>query len=141
MKKHIFIALAMAFAFSQTDAKKVLSHDEFDFWEKLTNYSISNNGRWGACAVNPQEGDGILYLYDTSTGKKIAIPRGDSPSFTADSKWAVVKIKPFFADTRKGKINKKKGFDLPQDSLDIVNLADGKVEKIGNVISYKIGKD
>lgn len=141
MKKHIFIALAMAFSFSQTDAKKVLSHDDFDFWEKLTNYSISNNGRWGACAVNPQEGDGILYLYDTSTGKKIAIPRGDSPSFTADSKWAVVKIKPFFADTRKGKIDKKKGFDLPQDSLAIVNLADGKIEKIGNVISYKIGKD
>lgn len=141
MKKQIFLSLALAFSISQADAKKILGHDDFDFWEKLTNYSVSNDGRWGACAVNPQEGDGILYLYETISGKKIEIPRGDSPSFTADSKWAVVKIKPYYAETRKGKIAKKKGFDLPQDSLAIVNLTTGKIEKIGNVISYKIGKD
>lgn len=141
MRKYTILIMTFLFAFTCLNAKKVLGHEDFDFWEKLTNYSISNNGRWAACAVNPQEGDGVLTLYDTSKGKKIEIERGYSPSFTADSKWAIVKIKPFFAETRKAKIAKKKGYDLPQDSLAIINLSTGKVEKIGNVISCKIGKD
>lgn len=141
MKKFFSIAMAALLLTGAANAKKALGHDDFDFWEKLTNNSVSNNGRWATFAVNPQEGDGVLSFYNTSTGMKIEIPRGYQPSFTADGKWGVAKIKPFYASTRKARIAKKKDFDLPQDSLAIVNLTTGKVEKIGNVISYKIGKD
>lgn len=46
--------------------------------------------------------------------------------------------KAVFPRDKKSKDRKKKKFDLPQDSLAIVNLATGKIEKIGNVISYAI---
>lgn len=140
MKKLFSIAMTALMLTGAVNAKKTLGHDDFDFWEKLTNNSVSNNGRWATFAVNPQEGDGVLSFYNTSTGAKIEIPRGYQPSFTADGKWGVAKIKPFYASTRQARIAKKKDFDLPQDSLAIVDLTTGKVEKIGNVISYKIGK-
>ncbi len=121
--------------------KKELDHTSFDDWKSVTNYGLTGNGEWAGYAVNPQEGDGILTIYNTRNGRKIDIPRGLNLSFTADGKYAVAVIKPFFQDVRKGKIEKKKDFDLPRDSLALIRLADLDVEKIGDVISYKIGKD
>lgn len=140
MKKTLMLAAALLLAGSM-QAKKTLGHEDFDSWEKLTNSAVSADGRWASFIVQPQEGDGTLTFYDTRRGRRIEIPRGYRPAFTADGKYAVALIKPFYSDTRKGKIAKKKGFDLPQDSLAIVDLATGKIEKAGRVISYKLGKD
>jgi len=123
------------------EGKRALDHDSFDGWKGVRNQAISHNGEWAAYAVNPQEGDGILTFYNTKSGKRIEIPRGASAQITADGKWGIALIKPHFTDTRKAKIDKKKGFDMPQDSLAIVNLTKGTIEKIADVISYKIGKD
>lgn len=138
MNKYI-LALAVIIAFS-LHAKKPLEHSAFDSWEKVTNHFISNDGRWASFSVNPQEGDGILTIRNTSTGKVINIPRGANVSFTADSRWAIAKIKPHFKDSRQAKIEKKKNFNLPQDSLAIVDLHHDIVTKIPLVTSYKIGK-
>ena len=142
MKKTVFIFAAIAFiAFGMKAEKKKLTHDDFDRWEKVTNNSVSNNGDWTAFAVNPQEGDGVLSFCNTKTAKKIDIPRGYSPKFTADSKWAIALIKAPFAETRQAKIEKKKDLKLPQDSLVVINLTTGELWKTPNVASYKIGKD
>lgn len=143
MNKTILAATAVMaiLATSLRAEKKVLNHDSFDDWKSVTNYSLSRNGEWAAYAVNPQEGDGEMTVYNTRNGKKTVLPRGYMPAFTADSRWCVARIKPFYAETRKQKIAKKKDFDLPQDSLAIIRLADLTVEKIGNVTSYKLAKD
>ena len=140
MKKVIVILSVALASYLCLNAKKVLDHSCFDGWKGVRISALSNNGKWAVYAVNPQEGDGILTFRNTSTGRQIEIPRGASPSFTADSKWGVALIKPFYADTRKAKIDKKKDFDMPQDSLAIVNLTTGGVQKIPNVLNYKVGK-
>ena len=122
-------------------AKKALDHSDFDAWKSVRNMSISNSGEWAAYIVQPQEGDGVLTLRNTRSGKEINVERGYMPRFTADSRWAVALIKPLYQQTRQAKIKKKKDFDAPQDSLAIVDLKSGTVEKIARVISYKIGKD
>lgn len=125
----------------QTSAKKVLSHEDFDAWKRARNYSLSNDGNWSAFAVVPQEGDATLTLYNTSTRKRIDIPRGYNPTFSADSRYAVALIKPLFAETRKAKIDGKKGLDLPQDTLIIVDLKTGDREKIPQVTGYTMGEN
>lgn len=135
-----FLIASMLFS-ANGAAKKVLNHTDFDRWEKTSNYGLSNNGEWAAFAVNPQEGDGMLYFHNTVKGTQIEVKRGYQPAFTADGKWAVALIKPFFGETRKAKILKKKDFDLPQDSLAIINLSTRHIEKIGDVISFKVPKD
>ena len=134
-------ALVAMASFATVNAKKVLDHTDFDAWKSVRNMPLSNSGEWASYVVQPQEGDGMLTLRNTRTGKEIVIDRGYSPRFSADSRWAVAMIKPFFKDSRQAKIDKKKDFDAPQDSMAIVDLKSGKIEKIARVISYKIGKD
>ena len=141
MKKTLLALSLMAGVFTASGVKKVLDHTDFDRWEKVTNHSLSNNGLWASYAVNPQEGDGTLYFYNTAKGNKIEIRRGYRPSFTADGNWAFALIKPYYEATRNAKIAKKKDFDLPQDSLAIINLKTGKVSRVGHVISYKAGRE
>lgn len=121
-------------------SKKPLDHDAFDSWQKLRNYEISNNGVWESFAVEPQEGDAILYFHNLKTGKNILVERGYKPAFSSDSKWSVSLIKPLYEESRKAKIDGKKDLKAPQDSLAIINLETGKIEKIGNVKTYQIGE-
>lgn len=121
-------------------AKKALDHSSFDDWKKVFNHSLSNDGTWAAYSINPQEGDGVLTLRNTKTGKEIIFHRGAEPTFSADSRYAVAKIIPPFQATRQAKIDKKKDFDLPQDSLAIVDLKQGVISKFPCVKSYKMGE-
>ncbi|MBJ2196338.1 S9 family peptidase [Barnesiella sp. CU968] len=137
---HIALIIAgFAVAGVATGTKKALDHTSFDNWKSVRNTGLSDSGEWAAYSVDPQEGDGCLYFYNTRTKKQIAIPRGYQASFTADGKWGISLVKAEYAKTRKAKIDKKKDLDLPQDSLAIVNLSTGGVEKIAYVLSYKIG--
>ncbi|MDE6218164.1 MAG: hypothetical protein K2F64_04100, partial [Muribaculaceae bacterium] len=144
MKRILTPLLATGLLFSGIlglNAKKTLSHEDFDGWQRVQNYSLSRDGRWAAYAEVPQEGDATLYFYNTGGKRTIVINRGYKPSFTADGRYGVALIKPFFADTRKAKIDKKKGYDMPQDSLAIIDLRTGDVEKIASVKDYAIGKE
>lgn len=142
MKKLLPIAALLlgAASIAAVAEKKPLDHDAFDSWKSVKVLPLSNNGDWSAFTIDPQEGDGVLVLRNNRKGTRIEIPRGYKPSFSADSRYAVALIKAPFAETRQAKIKKKKDFDLPQDSLAIVDLRTGKVEKIGNVSSYLTGE-
>lgn len=138
----IFLLLVPALmAFINLSAKKTLSHEDFDSWQKVNNIGVSNNGEWMVFSVNPQEGDGILTFQNTINNKKIDIERGYQPKISADSKWGFALIKPFYGETRTAKIKKTPSHEMPADSLAVINFKTGKVTKIPNVTSYKIGKD
>lgn len=141
MKKILTILGITALGLTALNAKKVLDHSSFDDWKSVRISDLSRNGQWAAYEVNPQEGDGELTLRNTQNGKTICIPRGYKPAFTADSKYAVALIKPFFADTRQAKIDKKKDLDMPQDSLAMINLSSMKITKVPMVTQYKLAKD
>ena len=141
MRNMILPLLLLGAATASIGAKKPLDHNSFDSWKEAVNHSFSRNGRWCAFSVNPQEGDGLLTFYDTRSGKRIDIERGYRPAFTADGKWGVALIKPWFENTRQARIDKKKDFDLPQDSLALIDLASGKIQKIADVLSYRLGKE
>lgn len=144
MKKRIsvkwLIACLVTVCFIGADAKKPLDHDALDSWAKLRNYFLTNNGEWNVAAIAPGAGDARLIFTNTRNGKEIVLERGYKPAFSSDSQWAVALIKPLYEDTRKAKIDGKKDLGLPQDSLAIINLKTGRVEKIANVKSFEIGK-
>ena len=121
--------------------KKMLDHTSFDMWESVSNHPFSRDGKWGAYSVNPQEGDGTLTFYSTRGKERIEVARGYNPAFTADGKWAVALIRPLYSQTRNAKIKGKKGNELPQDSLAIIELGTGTVEKIGSVSEFSLGEN
>lgn len=134
-----FLSLSIALSI-ESSAKKPLDHTCFDNWKKVTNHCLSNDGKWAAFSINPQEGDGVLTIRNTFNGKEVSIQRGADVAFTADSRWAIARVQPLFKDTRQAKIDKKKNYEMPQDSLAIIDLKNVAVTKIPLVKGFKIGE-
>ena len=141
MKRILSIATLLALPLVLAAQKKPLDHDVYDSWQAVNGTAISPNGRVITYAVNPQEGDGTLYF--RINGKKgdhvIAVPRGYQPRILDNENYAVCLIKPEFRKTRRAKIRKLTGDKLPQDSLAIINLQNGRISKFPNVKSFQLG--
>ena len=136
MKKAVLLPLLVVSVSLQAQ-KKPLDHTVFDGWQAVANTTISPSGKVVTYEVNPQEGDGTLYI--RVAGKKqdrtIEIPRGYKATVLEDDSYAVCQIKPYFQKTRRAKIDKKKADEMPKDSLAVVNLKTGEVVKFPDVKS------
>ena len=143
-------ALAIAAALSgMTEAsaqKKAMDHDVYDSWQSVADILKSDDGNVLVWSVNPQEGDGTLYVRNMTPLKKgkpecreISIPRGSQASLDPKGKWLYLRIKPQFAKTRQEKIDKKKSENMTKDTLAVVDLTTMTVKKYGRVDSYTTG--
>ncbi|MBK6990488.1 MAG: prolyl oligopeptidase family serine peptidase [Chitinophagaceae bacterium] len=117
--------------------KKTLDHSVYDGWQSIGERMISNDGKWVVYSINPQEGDNELVIQSSDATYKKVVPRGYNATITEDSRYAIFKIKPFFADTREARIKKKKPDDTPKDSFAIVELGKDSVWKLPKVKNYK----
>jgi dipeptidyl aminopeptidase/acylaminoacyl peptidase len=131
----VFLLLISAAATAQ---KKPLDHSVYDGWQSIGERAISNDGKFVAYAVNPQEGDGTLVVQSTEGSYKREIPRGYNAAITDDSKFLVCRVRPLFKDTRDARIKKKRPDEMPKDSLVILNLSTDSLTRIPRVKSYKM---
>ena len=132
--------------------KKPLDHDVYDSWQSVSGVKMSDNGNVLVWNVNPQEGDGTLYVRTVGERsrtagpsaplrdrREIAIPRGYQPTIDPDGKWLVCRIKPEFSKTRQERIDKKKKDDQSKDSLAVIDLNTLQIKKFASVESYSSG--
>ncbi|KPK87167.1 MAG: hypothetical protein AMS27_03455, partial [Bacteroides sp. SM23_62_1] len=126
--------------FAQNE-KIPLNHSIYEGWKTLSNAKISNNGQWVAYEINPQQGDGYLYLVDLNGSKTDSVPRGYNPVFSNQSDFLVFKIKPQYATVRQAKKDKKKKSEMPKDTLAIWLLDGSDPLKIADVESFKVPED
>lgn len=139
----LVLLLLCQFVFAQkkaqpTIAKKPLSHEAYDSWKEVNFKAITNDGRYAAFTVNPQDGDGKVILHDIRSGVQDSVRRADGIVLTFDSRHAVFRIKPqqkLLKDLRR---QKKKKEDLPKDTLGIYSFVDRKTQKIPDVQSFKV---
>jgi hypothetical protein len=151
------VAVAMTIWSGQNQAqaqKKPLDHDVYDSWQSVSGVKKSDDGSVLVWNVNPQEGDGTLYVRVDKSLKKskaksnktkagqaseLAIPRGYQPTLSPDGSWVVCRIKPEFAKTRQERIKKKKREDQSKDSLAVIDINTMTVKKFSNAESYSTG--
>lgn len=134
-------AAAIALLTTSVNAqKKPLDLTVFDEWQSIGMKELSNNGSWVAYQVNAQESDNTLNFFGLKTDKNLSFHRGEQSVFTADSKFAIFKIKPFYKDLKLVRIKKKKEHEIAKDSIGILNLATNHVEKLPNIKSFKTPK-
>ncbi|MBC7829590.1 MAG: S9 family peptidase [Chitinophagaceae bacterium] len=117
--------------------KKPLTHAVYDSWQSIGERYISNDGKFVAYTVTPQEGDALLVIQASDKSYKKEIPRGYSATITEDSRYIIFRIRPFFKDSREARIKKKKPEEMPKDSLAIMELGKDSIVKIARVKSYK----
>ncbi len=123
------------------DGKKPLTHEDYAKWKSITEYKISNNGKFLCYVISPQEGDRFLYVENLKTKIKDSIERGYGAKFLPNSNFLVFKIKPQFDTLRTAKLKKVKKDKLPKDSVGILNLNTGEISKYNRLKSFKIAKE
>ena len=131
----IFSLFISIFSFSQ---KIALDHSVYDQWEAIRESIWQPQGQFICYSINPQEGDAVLIVKNIASKTELIISRGAQPVFTEDGNYLIAKIKPSFNETRKAKIDKKKPDEMPKDSLVILVLATGKMNKISGVKSFQV---
>ena len=131
----LVVALLLSFVgFAQ---KKPLDHTVYDQWQSVKETVMHPSGQYIAYTIVPQEGDGMLFIRNIKSKVEFKIPRGTQFVFSEDGNFLFGKIKPFYSETRKAKIDKKKADELPKDSLFIYHLQNDSLEKIANVKSFQ----
>ena len=97
MRKLLLFAF-IAIHLYATGQKQPLDHSVYDSWKSITQSVISPNGSWVAFTVNPQEGDGWLYITDIRNELKDSVARGGSPRFSPGSDFVAYTIAPAVAE-------------------------------------------
>ncbi|HEY4290591.1 MAG TPA: prolyl oligopeptidase family serine peptidase [Puia sp.] len=123
------------FSFGQ---KKPLDPSVYDHWESIGEKLLSPDGKYLVYTVIPQEGDGRLVIRATGNDYAKEIPRGAMAAITADSRWLVFHIKPFYRDTRDARIHKKTPEASPKDTLAWIRLGTDVLTKIARVKSFRV---
>ena len=151
---------------AQSTAKRALTAQDFDSWRSLQGSTISRDGKFVAFVMQPQDGDGELFVKNTATGAEWRSPRGYRPptpppdasdpaatqaflaqgrllrpTFSADSKYLFFNIEPNKAEILKARKDKKRPDDFPKNALGIMDLSTGQVIKIERVKNYQVPED
>jgi dipeptidyl aminopeptidase/acylaminoacyl peptidase len=132
------IAVYIPVSAQQSPSKKPLDHSVYDNWQSIASERISDDGKWVAFVVRPQQADANLYIKDAKNTSELKVPCADTVRLTGDSKYAVFLIRPFYADTRMAKIKKKSPDAFPKDTLGFVALGSKDLNKIPGVKSFKL---
>ncbi len=139
------IAAALLLLFSANlnaqDFRLRLNHDVYDNWKNLQNPSISNDGRWVSWEVNPQDGDGWLYLLDLRSNRLDSISRGNNAVFSPNSNYMAFYVNPPKEAVRRARLEGLSGDQLPQDSVGIYLFARSSNRRPGEAGSFMVAQE
>ncbi|MCR5351904.1 MAG: prolyl oligopeptidase family serine peptidase [Bacteroidales bacterium] len=113
----------------------------YDGWQSVRSVKLSPDGQLVSYEVNPQEGDGTLYVKNLQTGAEAVIARGSALRWAQDASYGLLTVKAPFADVRQAKIDKKKKDEQPKDSLAKIDLRSLTWEMIGASGTTAMGYD
>ncbi|MBL4678492.1 MAG: S9 family peptidase, partial [Mucilaginibacter sp.] len=128
--KKLLLPILFLLHLSALAQKKPLDHNVFDGWQNIAGQQISDNGKWVGFVIKPQEGDASLNIVNASGKNRATFQRADTVRFTADSKYAIFLIRPFYKDIRQAKIKKKKPAEFPKDTLGVIALGNSQLTKV-----------
>ncbi len=118
-----------------------LDHEDYARWNRIQSDVLSKDGRWLAYRLVPGEGDATLMIRDLEGGGEFALERGAQPRFTADGRYLVAMIDPMESVVDSLRAEGTRGDDMPDDSLAVVDLADFSVDRVPDVVSYRLPED
>lgn len=140
MKTRYPLLLTLAiFCISLASAqKKPLTHDVYDGWKSIASTTLSKDGKWLGYRITPQEGDDLLEIQNIETKEILQIERVSRFMFTSNSDFAMAEVKPEFQKVRELKIAKTSAKDMPKDSLYVIELATGNINKVARVKNFQL---
>ena len=136
-----FLILYVCTVSSLVAQKKPLDHSVYDTWKRISTSTMSKDGKFNLYVVSAPLGDGYLVQHNLLTGASSTIDRGKAPSLTFDGKYAVCRISPYYEETDKARIAKKKADEMPKDTLCIWTLGQSNLTKYPFLSSLKMAEE
>ena len=142
--------------------KRPLNQNDYDGWKHIQNQQLSNDGRYLAYAIFPQQGDGEVVVRDLKTGKEFQRQVGELPQapppnfavpqiedtppappglaikFTADSSAVVFSTFPKRDEMEAAKRAKAKPEAMPKGDVVIMKLPSGEVFRATSVKDFEL---
>jgi hypothetical protein len=89
--------LSFLFAFAVGAAlvaqeRRALTHDDYDAWKSLRGTTYSQDGEWVAYQIEPQWGDGVLVVQQTSGDVVYRHERGRGARFSANGRYVAFTV-------------------------------------------------
>ncbi len=138
MKKYISIPLlSLLMVFQLSAQKKNLSREDYDKWQNLGSYSISDNGNWISYLISPVEGNDTLFIISSDKETEYKLGLCSSPSFSDDSRWLAARKGYSKEETEKMKEQKKK----IQNKVVLLNLESGSKRIFNDIQQFTLSKD
>ncbi|HEY0780624.1 MAG TPA: prolyl oligopeptidase family serine peptidase, partial [Gemmatirosa sp.] len=125
--------------------RRDFTHADLVAWKTVRNAQLSNDGRWFAYQLAPNEGDGEVVLRGVADGKEVHIPIGEPPAaapvapggaassatvaFSGDGEWLAVTAYPTQAAARRLRREHKPA----QTAVVIVHTRDGQQRRFERV--------
>ena len=133
----LFFALISTGLYGQ---KKTIDHTVYDSWNSISNIKQSPNGTIITYEINPQVGDGKLYIEDGEGNYKRAFNRGKNIQLNYAENFVVFVIKPQADTIRKLKLDKIKKDKFPKDTLAIYHPKTDSLYTIPAIKSFQLAK-
>jgi dipeptidyl aminopeptidase/acylaminoacyl peptidase len=155
----VALATLLALSASAETVKRPINHHDYDSWRSIAGQKLTNDGKFLAYGLFPQDGDGEIVIRNLVTGQETRFPAGMRPTptpaatpeeepaapqrgatieFSADSRNVVFNTFPSKAEANQAKKDKK---PAPRDGMMIVDLASGKSVKIDRVRRFPMPED
>ncbi|WP_099464592.1 S9 family peptidase [Parabacteroides provencensis] len=140
LKKLLWLAcLGITYPAVAQEAGKAMTFENLVEWNRISSKSISDDGKWVTCQMEPWVGDATVKLYDAK-GKEVAsFCPADKAVFSSSSRYLLAVSKPTVKETDSLKLKKTKEDDMPMDKLIIYHLS-GKQETIDSLKNYKLAE-
>jgi len=122
-------------------AKVPLDYRAYDGWNSILGTALSDDGRYAAYALVPEDGDPTLIVHDFQTGADVKEPRGTDPAFSADSRFVVYAVRAPNADIHKALRAHKKPDEQPKNGLGVLDLTTGAATTVERVKDFKLPAD
>ncbi|HUF25500.1 MAG TPA: prolyl oligopeptidase family serine peptidase [Gemmatimonadaceae bacterium] len=122
-------------------AARQLTSADLRGWRVIRNTSLSNDGRWFAYLLAPNEGDAEVVIRPTGEGDEKRFPVGQpsaaSVELSADGRWAAFTISPTEREQRTLRRNRRP----VQNKVGVVDLATGEKREFDKVRRFAFNGD
>ncbi len=138
MKKTVILSLLMALiSINLAAQKKDLTREDYDQWQNLGYYTISNDGNWISYSISPVEGNDTLFIISSDKETEYKLGLCSSPSFSDDSRWLAARKGYSEEETEKMREQNKQ----IQNKLLLLNLNNGDMRVFDDIQRFTISKD
>ena len=123
------------------EGPKLMDHEVYEIWNRITERAISSDGRWALYGYSADQKDGTLRVQSLTGDTGYTFERGEDAEFTRDAAFAILLIKPARDSVKAARKAKVKDNEMPQDTLVVLDLSDGEILRIPHVQSFRVPED